>query len=707
MSTPSRYFSLVVTLALILVCPATAQDGLLDDMQILDEWMIHTDIQNGLYHHFRAAAEEALDTRERSIAALTDSADWAEYSGRVRDRLKVVLGPFPERTPLNSRITGTLTHEGIRVEKVVFESRPGFPVTAALLLPPGVNADSPAPAVVYASGHTLEGFRSETYQRVIFNLALKGFVVLAFDPIGQGERMQYPDSTGQQSIIGGPTREHSYAGAQLFLVGSSMANLFAWDGVRAIDYLESRPEVDMTRIGLTGRSGGGTQTAQIAAIEDRVLAAAPEDYITSHRRLLESIGPQDAEQNLLFGLKHGLDHADFLLARAPKPTLVLSTTRDFFSIQGVRETVAEVKRAYEALGSADNMWYAEDDAEHASTRKNRESLYAFFQATLSLPGDSADLDVELLPQEALFATESGQLVVEGAVTRAFEYAVAPTRAGSVRAAAVVEAIGYEDVPPVEAVALGRHRSDDLIREDFVLVSDRYPIPVVRLTRPVESTTPSEPARARTVIFVHPEGKSAARFAVPLVEAGHTVLAIDVGGIGELGPGDLRGDAYNFGVGVGAYNLWFAGMLTGRSIVGRRAAEIPAVVAWARRADPEAEVVLIGAGSMGPVAIHAAAVDTSIAGVATVGGIWSYESLVDRAFYDPTVIHSAPAGVLARYDLPDLLALLGERPALVLEPKDGSVDALTMDPLPRAQGCVGCQVANGGRSALLQWLASLW
>src|SRR5207247_11191104 len=113
-------------------------------------------------------------------------------------------------------------------------------------------------------------------------------------------------------------------------------------------YLASRPEVDPARLGVTGISGGGTQTAYIAALDDRVAAAAPTCYITSFRRLFESIGPQDAEQTFNGGVAAGPDHADFRECRGPQPTLLVATTRDFFSIQGARETFAEAQGAFRA-----------------------------------------------------------------------------------------------------------------------------------------------------------------------------------------------------------------------------------------------------------------------------------------------------------------------------------------------------------------------
>ncbi len=296
------------------------------DENLFDFWKFYSDAENAQYKTSCSFAFKQLDQRKKAIAQLSTTGDHLERQKLVKEKLLRLMGPFPEKTPLNTRVTGVIKKKDYQVEKVVYESIPGYYVTAALFLPN--KRKRKAPAILYASGHTKNGFRSAVYQHVIINLVKKGFIVLAFDPIGQGERLQYFDEEKGVSQFG-PTHEHSYPGAQCYIAGYSPTKYFVWDGIRSVDYLLTRDEVDPSRIGMTGRSGGGTQTAYVAAVDDRIYAAAPECFITSLEYILKTIGPQDAEQNLMHTIKEGIDHADLLEVRAPKPTLMITTTRNF------------------------------------------------------------------------------------------------------------------------------------------------------------------------------------------------------------------------------------------------------------------------------------------------------------------------------------------------------------------------------------------
>jgi dienelactone hydrolase len=241
------------------------------------------------------------------------------------------------------------------------------------------------------------------------NLALKGFVALAFDPVGQGERQQAYDARLGHSLIGGPTDQHFLNGAQAILLGQSVARYFIWDGMRAIDYLVGRPEVDPERIGASGCSGGGTQATYIAALDPRVKAAAPACYMNSFRTLYQgSIG--DSEQSLPGFLSAGLDQADYVELFAPKPWLMLSTEEDFFTPAGARQVYDEAKHWYELYGAADHVKWFVGPGEHGTPRPVREAMYEWMIRWLQDgKGDAREQAVDPVSDQDLLVTEHAQV----------------------------------------------------------------------------------------------------------------------------------------------------------------------------------------------------------------------------------------------------------------------------------------------------------
>ena len=303
---------------------------------------------------------------------------------------------------------GTIEREQYRIEKIIFESQPGLYVTANLYLPK--NGKPPYPAVLFPLGHESGAKAHEAWQYVLGSLATKGFVALAWDPIGQGERSQFYDPDLRRSRLVASTREHTMLGAQCLLVGDNIARYTIYDGIRALDYLLSRKEVDPHRIGVTGNSGGGTHTAYLAALDDRLKVAAPSCYITSWDRLMTQLGPQDAEQNLPPWLNVGLDFPDFIYAFGGKPYLVFSAIRDFFPIGGARATVAEARRTYDSLGISEKLGMVEADDGHGYTLPRRLAAYQWFSKWLKgQDDDGKEPPVSLASETELQCTPTGQV----------------------------------------------------------------------------------------------------------------------------------------------------------------------------------------------------------------------------------------------------------------------------------------------------------
>ena len=320
--------------------------------------------RNQLNKYLDDIAAHQASARRAAIAAITTQAQAEARQHEVRSQILGLLGGGFEKTPLNAKVLGSTQLDGFRLEKILFDSQPNFHVTALLYLPdpqtqvaskdPGASSlaasslrerSQKLPAIVIAPGHGPTG--KATDFAIASTLARNGFAVLSYDPIGQGERLQYPDPAHPgRSLAGAPTGEHAEAGLQPTLIGDAVARYFVWDGVRAVDYLVSRPEIDPERIGAFGCSGGGVMTAMLAAADRRIHAVATACYITSMDALLPTLGPQDAEQSIPNFISSGFDFADWVELVAPRPYAIVGTVSDMFPWTGLLASASEARRFY-------------------------------------------------------------------------------------------------------------------------------------------------------------------------------------------------------------------------------------------------------------------------------------------------------------------------------------------------------------------------
>jgi len=362
-------------------------------------------IRDPLLRWMNQIAQRQLQGRQRVIDQIHTVADAERRKQKVRETLLDVLGGLPDYNgPLNPKITGQIQAEGYTIEKVLFQSLPNFYVTADLYRP---NQPGRYPAILFQSGHTQEG--KPEPQRAAANLALKGFVVLATDPIGQGEREQSYDPQLSGPLGGSSVPEHIQAGAQSILIGESAARFFIWDAKRGLDYLVSRPDVDPTRLGAAGCSGGGALTTFIGALDPRLKAVVPACYPNSYQLLFAGPDP-DTEMSFPQFLVRGLDVADYVEVTAPTPWLIQATEGDYFTPAGGRLVYEEARHWYGIYGAEDKLAFFIGPGPHGTPLVSREAVYQWMIRWLKDgQGDFHEQPVHLYNNFELLVTPTGHV----------------------------------------------------------------------------------------------------------------------------------------------------------------------------------------------------------------------------------------------------------------------------------------------------------
>src|SRR5574340_17707 len=503
---------------------------------------VSTGLDGMVDRYLTAIARTQWEQRAAAVAAIKTPAQVKARQAYIRKKMLEEVGGLPEKTPLNARITGTLDRGDYKVEKLVYESVPHFYVTANVFVP--TTGKPPYPAVLGAAGHSGDGKAAELYQRVWVTLAKRGFLVLAYDPPGQGERLGYLDPvTGKSPFNPGGTGEHTSAGTQCLLTGTNIARYFINDGVRAFDYLLTRKDVDPKRIAVAGNSGGGTQSSYMAAFEPRLAAAAPSCYLTSWEKLWAGPGPQDAEQDFVNFLKDGLDFGDFLIAFAPKPIQMATAIKDFFPIDGARATYAEARRVFEVLGAGDRMGFFEFDDTHGWSKPRREATYRWFERWFhNRQDDGAEPELKIDSSRDLQVTETGQVATSyrdaetvQSINAALAEKIYAKRAGA----------GGKNIPALVRARLGvaAERGVPATEKRGEVERSGYKVekiemrPESGITVPALAFVPANgAARKPAVLWVDAAGKAADTAAIEaLAGAGNLVLAVDPRGWGESAP----------------------------------------------------------------------------------------------------------------------------------------------------------------------------
>ncbi len=629
--------------------------------------------------YLRELAAGAYEARNREIARLVSADTIRTRQQWVRETLWKLVGGAPERTPLNTRTGGSFTRAGYRVEKLVYESVPGFHIPANLYIPS--EARPPLPGVLFQMGHTTNGKAGDTYQRCCQGLARLGYLVLAFDPMGQGERIYYPDSTGQRSRLTSADSEHTVPGKQMLLNGDTVTRMQVWDAVRSLDVLASHPLVDPARLASTGQSGGATITMLLLAVDDRLAAAAVMSGNTENLACASFNPPgstDDAEQNLVGSGPLAFDRWDLLYPFAPKPLLISVSDMDFFhtySSEYMRsgwEEFGKLKAVYARLDAAGHVAWTDTPLPHGLAYDSRLQVYNWFARWLQ--HDAAPITAEPATEpekdQTLWCTESGSTL------RSFH---SQTPFSLNRARQIV----LQPVPLDQLTGAERPR-DDLhatvlrrVRWRGIAIEVLEVESTPRVWLPAWLYLPVKRDEAKPVILaLHPAGRDASwqEGGIPakLAERGYAVCVADLRGVGDLAPEVGRGAAEYARSHANEENYAWASLMLGKPLVGQRVTDILALAAALRlhAAVGGARMKLAASHHLTVPALFAAAIDPAISELYLNQGLTSFRSVVETERYSAP-FGSFVFGMLQHTDLPEVAAALAPRRLCLAGPVDGA------------------------------------
>lgn len=617
----------------------------------------------------RQAELKAIKTREQALA----------YQQKIRLAVENAFAPWPETVPLNLQITGTEQFDGWHIEKLLFESRPGFLVSALLYVPEAAKAGK-VPGVLATCGHSIEGKAAEVYQGFAQRLVKNGFIVLAYDPIQQGERDQYALLKKQGvTEFPGLCGAHNYMGRQLELLGDSFAAWRVWDGRVALSVLLARPEVDVTRVGVTGNSGGGTLSEWLWACEPRLTMAAPSCHLTTLLGDLENELPRDAEQYPRGILGAGLELADLMIVRAPQPAIMLGQKFDFFERRGFFEAYKDLKAFYDVLGAGDKIDMFMGPTTHGYSVHNQEAMVDFFCRQTGRKAQQ--VEVTPLEERKVLACREGNVLLAGSVSisdlmqkQALELAVKRS--------------------PLDKVAMQKKLTE------LLQMPKRRGVPHFRIPRAcvyqigdqqeiwaryaVETEEPGiraimhknvrEPGRTHTLDVerevclylpdVACEWDLTGNPYFRELASSREIYAIDPRGMGESRPEDGRqNDATEFFAIYGMdYMMHGYGSMLQESYLGRRVFDVLRIIDLLTVEGAE-KISLHGRGQGAIIAAFAALLEKRINQVSLVDSPVSFQEWIDDPLSRwPAASH--PQGILHFFDFPDVLKALDGKAHIV-------------------------------------------
>jgi dienelactone hydrolase len=613
--------------------------------------------------------DEQFAQRASMLAALKSAEDWDRHARFIGDSMAEWTGTFPERTPLRARTTGRIQRDRYILEKVIFESRPNFLVSANLYLP--TKNSGPHPAILNVIGHSPEGKATEKVQRRAISQARKGFVAFVIDAIGQGERQieEYAH------ISKPPGNAHQIIGTQAFIAGTHIFNFMAWDVIRAVDYLSSRPEVDPKRIGCTGCSGGGMMTTYILPFEPRITVAVPACNPNTWSHRVHANLATDHEQVFFGAFTVGIDpRGDPLFTHVPKPLLIDTTTGDNLNPpSGVWDLSTWLYKAYAAHGAPQAFQTTMVDGPHGYNKEQREFAYAWMLKWLGgKPEDFWEEEFPVEKKEDTWCTSQGNVYNETGSRKPHDL--------------VLDYLQEHRFRPVTVRTqkdLTRHRNriESLVKEILfwkdMTEAPREDTRAPRLVAGLKLTplilkpekgielpsvwieSPNGSASGPVIVYFNDAGKAKLSqenvILRRLLNKGFRLFAVDLRGTGETAP-DQKEKFWDF--------------LAGRPLFGQRVRDVRAVVKYLlQKEGSNARILVWAKGMSGIYSAFASTLEKAVTGMVLEQPLLNFDEIVTNKV--PAYKHEVIVpGILKKFDLPDVYQALYPFDIVLINPLAG-------------------------------------
>ncbi len=655
----------------------------------------YRDYSRCLPNYLTALARTAYEKRNRALALLTDTPAIHQRQIWARETLWKLIGRPLEKTPLNARTTGSFEREGYRLEKVVYESRPQLFVSANLYVP--TAGKPPFPGVLFQMGHSGDGKAYASYQKCCQALARLGYVVLAFDPMGQGERIGYPDSTGADTRLSSIDEEHTLPGRQMLLLGESAARYQLWDAIRSLDHLAAHPLIDPTRLASLGQSGGATLTMLLGCVDERLAAAAVSSGNTENVAIANFNPPgatDDAEQDLVGGGPLGFDRWDLLYPLAPKPLLIEVSSHDFFGtyspryLEDGREEYTKLARVYELLGHPEHLAWRSTPLPHGLTYSLRLEIYNWFERWLKNSERRITEEPPVAPEPAnlLWTGPTGSVVRDYNSLRPIDFIK--------QTAATVHPEGGSPFRTSVRNTAFRELAVTRFAGARVAAVEVNSAPAVWI--PAWLFTPEKAdARERTLLVLDSRGRNAGAHEDDLyhrlARAGQRVCAPDIRGMGDSRPEAGRGNPGYTISHESEEDFAWASLILGDSLLAQRIADILTLIQALKTANRP--LALAARGRLSVPALFAFAASKDVSSLYLAGGLVSLRSVLETEIYSQPLSNFA-WNLFRQTDLPLLAAQAAPRRIHLAGAVDASERPVAADELRRIYSSANVEISDG-------------